>query len=116
MDGRAVHARGGDRRAYQPVRSALLPSDAEPGGAEALVRAYRSELGHAQVYIADLNAIEGGPLQGKVLGGLIALGARVWVDAAAAGARRAREVDALGVERVIVGLETLAGFEALREI
>src|SRR5918994_25530 len=56
-DGTAVHAVRGERERYRPVRSALTGDD---GDASALARAFRSELGLDELYVADLDAIGGG--------------------------------------------------------
>ncbi|HVE77890.1 MAG TPA: hypothetical protein VNA89_03460, partial [Gemmatimonadaceae bacterium] len=57
--GRAVHARGGDRARYEPVRSAVAPA-APPGDALALARGDRDALALADRYVADLAALGGG--------------------------------------------------------
>ncbi|HZI22415.1 MAG TPA: HisA/HisF-related TIM barrel protein, partial [Gemmatimonadales bacterium] len=66
--GLAVLARGGRREAYMPVRSVLGPGTETPAGdALALARAYRERLGCDVCYVADLDAITGGPTQGAIL-------------------------------------------------
>lgn len=102
--GRAVHARGGRRDAYAPVRSALL-QPGEEGDPVALARAYL-RYPVPEIYVADLDAIAGAPLS-PVIGQLASLGAPIWVDAGRATLR----VDA-GV-RPVVGLETLASWSDL---
>src|SRR4051795_5614583 len=56
-DGTAVHAVRGERERYRPVRSVMSGDD---GDAVALARAFRSELGLGEVYVADLDAMGGG--------------------------------------------------------
>ncbi|HZS57794.1 MAG TPA: HisA/HisF-related TIM barrel protein [Gemmatimonadaceae bacterium] len=94
--GRAVHARGGHREAYAPVRSALL-GPGEEGDPIALARAYL-RYPVPEIYVADLDAINGAPLS-PIIGHLAALGAPLWVDAG-------RVATPPGVRR-IVGLETM---------
>ena len=110
-----MHARGGRREHYAPVRE-VAGSLIEPGDALALARAYTGRLGLTELYAADLDAIRGAPPQDAVVVALAALGAPLWLDAGTStvdGARRALELGAAGV---VVGLETLASFDALTSI
>lgn len=113
--GRAVHARGGARAAYAPVRSVLLPARAA-GDALALGRAFRDRLGCDECYVADLDAIEGRAPQRDAIRGLAALGGRLLVDAGVAAPERAQALVADGAARVVVGLETLPAFGALERV
>ena len=105
-------ARGGRREAYAPVRSQLVD-----GGAASdpvvLARAYRDVLGCDEWYVADLDALAGGPVQRALLGALAGLRGRLLVDAAVTTPDRARELVADGAARVVVGLESLPSFDAL---
>jgi phosphoribosylformimino-5-aminoimidazole carboxamide ribotide isomerase len=96
--GRAVHARGGRRDAYAPVRSALL-GPGEEGDPVALARAY-VRYPVAEIYVADLDAIAGAPLS-PTIGHLAALGAPLWVDAG-----RVTPTTQPGI-RGVIGLETM---------
>jgi HisA/HisF family protein len=107
--GTAVHAVRGERERYRPVRSVLGCGDGDP---LALTRAYRTELGLEELYVADLDAIDGGDGDVTVLAAL-AREARVMVDAGAGEPGRARALRALGAQQVIVGTETLGGPGAL---
>jgi phosphoribosylformimino-5-aminoimidazole carboxamide ribotide isomerase len=108
--GRAVLAQGRDRReTYAPVRS-VLASAAAAGDPLAVARAYRDVLGCEEWYVADLDAIAGGAVQRSVLRDLSELGGRLLVDDAVATAERAVELVTDGVQRVVVGLETLPSF------
>ncbi|MGH7538981.1 MAG: HisA/HisF-related TIM barrel protein [Gemmatimonadales bacterium] len=111
--GRAVHARGGRRETYAPVRSRLAPGE---GDALALARAYRNVLRCDECYVADLDAIAGGAPQLELLAAIARLGGRLLVDAGCSTAERAREILTAGAARVVVGLETLRSFEALAAI
>jgi HisA/HisF family protein len=114
-DGTAVHAVRGERERYRPVHSVIAGDDGDP---LALARAFRSELGLDELYVADLDAISGGSdhagasHHGGVLGAL-AREARVMVDAGVSAPARGRAVLDLGAHRVIVGTETLPGPDAL---
>ena len=54
--GRPVHAIGGNRAHYEPLRSILHPAGADP---VELARACRDRLGLRELYVADLDAILG---------------------------------------------------------
>jgi phosphoribosylformimino-5-aminoimidazole carboxamide ribotide isomerase len=111
--GRAVHARGGQREEYEPVRSTLA---APAGDAVALARTYRDVLGCTECYLADLDAIDGDEPQRGLVRAITAAGGRWLVDAACTTSHRAREIVGAGAARVVVGLETLSGFAALESV
>ena len=113
LHGRAVHARCGDRQRYEPVRSRL---PAPLGDALALARAYHNVLALGDLYIADLDAIARSERNRPLLRSIAALGAHVMVDAGVTTPERARQVLEDGAAAVVVGLETLASFEALASI
>ncbi len=113
--GRAVHARGGLRDRYAPVL-AVAGSPIEPGGALALARVYVDRLGVTELYVADLDAIQGGRSHDILVADVAALGAPLWLDGGVSSADRAHHALSLGAARVIVGLETLSSFGALKTI
>jgi phosphoribosylformimino-5-aminoimidazole carboxamide ribotide isomerase len=113
--GLAVHARGGKRDMYQPVRGRLLPP-AQAGDATALARAYRDRAKVAEIYVADLDAIEDAAVAPQDVSGILAAGLPVMVDAGTATVPAAQRVLALGATRVVVGLETLSTFGDLGAI
>jgi phosphoribosylformimino-5-aminoimidazole carboxamide ribotide isomerase len=124
--GRAVHAQGGSRANYLPVQSvAGATIDGDP---LLLARAYVERFGLAELYAADLEAIEAGASgdahaagdEGRlahdtIIRDLAAI-APLWLDAAVSSPEEARHVLALGAVRAVVGLETLGSFDALAEI
>lgn len=110
--GVAVHARGGERSRYAPVRSVLTEHAENP---VMLARAYESVLGTRELYVADLDAIGGGRRE-DISAALLAPGRDVWLDAGVRDAVTAGDVLANGAARVIVGLETLASRAALKSI
>lgn len=109
--GRAVHAVAGVRERYQPVAAvAGVPIAGDP---VALAHAYRAQE-VAGVYVADLDAIAGGPPQDDRVLDLVRTGMPVWLDAGIANEVTAlHAVNTLGVDQVVVGLETLPCLEAL---
>lgn len=115
LGGRAVHARGGVRDQYAPV-DMIAGARIDPGDPLALARAYIDRLGLTELYAADLDAILGRPPQDTSIAALAALGAPLYVDAGVSSVDRARRLLALGVRQVVVGLETLPSYAALRAI
>lgn len=118
LDRQAVHARGGVREQYRPVQSALLPG--HTGDATALAGVYRTRLGANRCYVADLEAIRGGAPQLSLLRALaepgLGFGPGLMVDGGIASPSAARALVDAGATTVVVGLETLPGFEDLRAI
>jgi HisA/HisF family protein len=109
--GAAVHAVRGRRERYRPLRSGLVP------GSDPLrvARAFRHELELDELYVADLDAIAGGPLHRDALAAL-ARDARLIVDAGVTDAAAVRALSKLGAARVVVGTETLADPAALARL
>lgn len=120
QSGRAVHARGGDRARYTPLESRVAPA-AAPGDAIAIAGGY-SALGARSIYVADLDAIAGHSPQDSLVRACLRAAsdsgeARIWIDAGiTTAADVARWVAVPGVERIIVGLESIARIDALTEI
>jgi HisA/HisF family protein len=106
--GAAVHAVRGQRERYRPLRSGLA------AGSDPLqvARAFRGELGLDELYVADLDAIAGGPPQRDALAAL-ACEARVLVDAGVTDGAGVQPLLELGAARVVIGTETLADPAAL---
>ncbi len=100
--GQAVRALGGHRSDYRPIQSILRPGSDPIKLAEAI----RETFGYPDLYLADLDAIEGRGASSPVSQELIRRGFRLWVDA---GIRSLDDLTRLldaGVETVVVGLET----------
>jgi phosphoribosylformimino-5-aminoimidazole carboxamide ribotide isomerase len=104
--GRAVHAVRGERERYRPVRG---------GDPLSLARAFRSDLGLDELYVADLDAIAGAGGNDSMIAAL-AREARVMVDAGVSESGRARALLNHGAHRVVVGTETLPGPDALDQL
>jgi len=112
---RAVHARAGVREKYAPV-AGVAGVPFPTGSALGLARQYIHRFGLTELYVADLDAILGGAPQTASVTALGALGAALWLDAGVSSLDDARNASRLGPVRVIVGLETLRSYAALREI
>jgi len=115
LAGRAVHAQGGRRDGYAPVENVAGRSIEPVGDVTALAATYMS-LGMDGLYVADLDAIEGRPLQERAIGALTKLGAPLWLDAGASSVDAARRHIELEATTVIVGSETFSSFESLQNI
>jgi phosphoribosylformimino-5-aminoimidazole carboxamide ribotide isomerase len=109
--GVAVHAVRGDRERYRPLRSRI----AEGSDPVLISRAARERFGLDEVYVADLDAIGGGPGSSDVVAALAREG-RVMVDAGAVTATDVARLLELGVARVVIGTESLPGAEAFRRL
>ena len=114
LAGRAVHARAGRREGYQPVGAAA--GARVDGDAVTLARTYVARAGLTELYVADLDAIQGRAAQDAQIANIAALGTPFWLDAGVSSAGRARHALDLGATFLVVGLETLASFESLEEI
>lgn len=116
--GIAVHAQGGNRSQYAPLESELAPG--QVGDAAAVLRAFHAELGIHRCYLADLDAIQGGPVQRTLIRELAAFhtgfAGALLVDAGTHLPEGALEVLSCGASEVVVGLETLQAFSDLDAI
>src|SRR5262249_8284707 len=111
LAGRVVRGVAGRRSEYRPCIGSLCPSS-EPLD---VARAFRSGFGIEELYVADLDAIAGGPPATGIPPSLLAEGFRLWVDAGVSSSDRARRLRRAGAG-VVVGLETLPGPAILAEI
>jgi HisA/HisF family protein len=107
--GIVVHARRGQRADYAPLRSPLV------GGCEpvAVARALCAVCRTSSLYVADLDALAGEPVDVATLAALAAA-VEPWVDAGATTPERAAALARAGVARNVVGTESL-GPGAARE-
>lgn len=114
--GVAVQAIAGDRARYAPAESVLTPG--VTGDAVALIQAYRDTVVARECYVADLDAIQGGPVQRELIGSLARAAApsTLMVDAGVGDPDGALELLALGAARAVVGLETLPDLDRLAAI
>jgi phosphoribosylformimino-5-aminoimidazole carboxamide ribotide isomerase len=98
--GAAVHAVRGERERYRPLGDPL---------------AVARRFGRDELYVADLDAIAGTGANGAAIAAL-AGEARVMVDAGVSEPGQARALLELGVDRVVVGTETLGDAAALARL
>jgi len=107
--GIVVHALRGDRAGYAPLRSPLV----DGSEAVAVARALCAHTGSERLYVADLDAIAGAPVDVETLRRLAPV-ADLWVDAGATTAARAAALGSVGAARNVIGTESLsdAGYAA----
>jgi phosphoribosylformimino-5-aminoimidazole carboxamide ribotide isomerase len=113
--GVAVHGQAGDRPRYRPVQSVLAPG--RDGDPVELLHAFQEMLGADACYVADLDAIQGGPIQRTLIRELAQLetgfAGALLVDAGTYQPGDALELVSCGTSQVVIGLETLRSFADL---
>jgi phosphoribosylformimino-5-aminoimidazole carboxamide ribotide isomerase len=109
--GLVVRGIAGRRQEYAPIRSNLAPSSKISD----VAMAFRTHLGLTELYMADLDAIDGRQPDLATFETLRTLGFRLWVDAGLHDVDIAADLVAAGVEKLVFGLETVRGPDALRE-
>jgi phosphoribosylformimino-5-aminoimidazole carboxamide ribotide isomerase len=110
--GQVVRGVAGRRQEYRPIVSTLVQTSVPL----CVARAVRDHFGLCDLYLADLDAIAG---QAAAIGTFTALradGFRLWVDAGIRTDRDARPLIDIGVESIVVGLETVAGPDVLGQL
>lgn len=117
MAGRVVRGVGGRRKDYQPIRSRLTPTS-NPGD---VAVALRRQFGISIAYVADLDAIAGGPFDVDSYRQIAAAGWQLWVDAGVGDLRRGEQFlnaieSVAAVQGVVVGLESLTDRRVLADL
>ncbi len=113
LGGSVVHARRGQRERYRPIRSLLCNS---PNPIDVSL-ALKSNFGFNEFYIADLDSIMGHGNNIETINKLSRLNdTKIMVDSGINDIKKVRELLQAGVEKVVIGTETLERFEALRSI
>jgi HisA/HisF family protein len=100
--GIVVHARRGRRAEYGPLRSPLVDGCEPVAVARALCAACRTR----RLYVADLDALAGGPVDEATLAALASV-SEPWVDAGATTPERAAALQRAGAARNVLGTESL---------
>jgi phosphoribosylformimino-5-aminoimidazole carboxamide ribotide isomerase len=112
MNGVVVRGIAGRRSEYRPLVSRLTPSCFPATVADVL----HVHFGITTFYLADLDAIAGGPLPRDTVSVLHDRGYRVWLDAGVTDKARAVAVAECGVANIVVGLETIRSLDELADI
>lgn len=110
-NGYVVRAVGGDRSRYEVWESDLCPT----GEPLPLAFALKERFNCTEVYVADLNAIAGGPPNLAIVPELLELGLQPWVDAGVRDAKDANRLRCYGAA-VVVGSESIAGPDAWERV
>jgi phosphoribosylformimino-5-aminoimidazole carboxamide ribotide isomerase len=100
--GVVVHARRGQRADYAPLESPLVAGCEPVAVAQALCALCRTR----RLYVADLDALAGDPVDEATLAALSSV-AEPWVDAGATTPERAAALRRAGAARNVVGTESL---------
>ena len=104
--GTVVHAVAGQREQYQPIHSRLA-GDAGPAS---IARAY-CELGFREVYVADLDALAGHPVNHHSLQQIAECGLRLTLDAACTTVERIEALQQLlpppALSQLVIALESI---------
>ncbi len=110
LNGSAVHAVGGHRQLYRPVQSVITDSS-EPCR---LLRAMQKRLRIAHCYVADIDAIQGRPLHREVLAEMKRTDVALTVDCGIQAHSDIEPLLELGIDRIVVGSETVCGPDVIR--
>src|SRR3954447_8553603 len=111
-DGIAVHAVGGIRSHYGPLRTKLHASS-DP---IAIARAYRDALGLDELYLADLDAIGGNGMNRRLYSDLHSEGFQPWIDAGIEDDHDTYFMSELDNATLVAGLETVRGPGVLQSL
>lgn len=112
LKGQVVRGVAGRRQDYRPIVSRLTASCAPV----TVAQAFREHLGLTEIYLADLDALAGSRPAFEIYRALHEEGFCLHVDA---GVRRLEDAFPLaeaGLDTIVVGLETIAGPDALEEL
>jgi phosphoribosylformimino-5-aminoimidazole carboxamide ribotide isomerase len=110
--GQVVHAIGGRRNEYRPIRSPLAPSPCPVD----LACALRDNLKLVEIYVADLDAIAGAMPAWGIYRTLAQMNLRLMVDAGIRDVSTAKAVLDTGASSVVIGLETTDGPKLVRDV
>jgi phosphoribosylformimino-5-aminoimidazole carboxamide ribotide isomerase len=113
LDGQVVHAKRGERSKYQPISSVLLSSAEPVQVAKALYREFQ----FAELYVADLDAIQGKEMAPKDIRRISeATPMKLMIDAGVNNIETAHIIEEAGASKIIIATETLRDLNALPEI
>jgi phosphoribosylformimino-5-aminoimidazole carboxamide ribotide isomerase len=113
MGGVVVHAKGGQRDGYQAVKSHLC----ETSNPIDVALALESKFGFRELYIADLDSIIGYGENMDILKRIHELSnMKIMVDSGANDIQKVRDLLQAGVEKVVVGTETLENLMMIKRI
>lgn len=112
MQGQVIRGVAGQRENYGPNTSCLVDSADPLETCQALMQSFRPPL----IYVADLDGIRTGKIQTECLSSLQNCGGPLAVDAGADHPDKVQRLFDLGIEKIIVGLETLSDLSVTEEL
>jgi phosphoribosylformimino-5-aminoimidazole carboxamide ribotide isomerase len=104
MDGQVVRGVAGRRSDYRPIQSTIAV-DARPA---TVAREFAERFGFETVYVADLDAIQGGSRNMEAYEAIKDAGLKLWLDAGASGPKEFSDVAELLLSRSIEGAIVIA--------
>ena len=116
LQGQVVRGVAGRRESYQPIQSQIAANAQPATVAASLVKHFQAK----EIYVADLDAIQGADVDLDSLHSISQSGARLWIDAGSGDAGSCQQL-LEGIQqiqpapRVIVGLESIAAPGLLME-
>ena len=110
--GVVVQALKGEREKYKPVKSVLTDSSDPIKVAEA----FKEKFGFNELYIADLDSIEGRGANLQTIKLIKRMGFKVMVDFGIDSLKKCEQLVSEGVDQIIIGTETLTRKELVWEI
>jgi phosphoribosylformimino-5-aminoimidazole carboxamide ribotide isomerase len=112
LGGKAVQAIRGERQKYQPLKT-ILASSSDP---KDVALAFQEYFGFDELYIADLDAIQGSGSNLEVIKKIHnSTDLKIMVDAGVNNPRNAWQILEAGAEKVIIATETLTSIKQLEE-
>ncbi len=112
LKGLVVHAKGGVRSSYKPLKSPLCSSPSPLELAEAF-----DSFGFRELYVADLDAIQKKGANLEIIKRICKeTNLSLMVDAGIRKVKEAEELYEAGISKVIIGTETLCCLELIREV
>ncbi|NWG09311.1 MAG: hypothetical protein HXX80_03210 [Nitrososphaerales archaeon] len=113
MGGVVVHAKGGQRDHYQAIKSHLC----ETSNPIDITLALKTKFGFRELYIADLDSIMRRGDNTSILRRIYELSRmKIMVDSGVNDVQKVRDLLQAGVEKVVVGTETLTNLRVLKSI
>jgi len=117
LDGKVVHGIAGERTSYQPIAHSVITSSAEP---KSVIKGFAENLGLTTFYIADLNLIQKTSNKNCNEQSLRMLAQQedyqLMVDGGVQTTEEALELYRWGVDKVILGTETLQSLEVINQL
>jgi phosphoribosylformimino-5-aminoimidazole carboxamide ribotide isomerase len=112
LNGVAVHAFAGQRHLYRPVQSVLADTNDPAALISAIARRYPVQ----ECYVADIDRIQGRPLNTRIIQEISDSGMEVMLEAGIRNADDVNDLPSHGILRVVVGSETITHIDVLKQL